>query len=203
LTFYSVYANVLIVLKNKKMSQVELKLDRINRKLSVLGDIEKDLEKIVEKEDKELNKVQQEEAYIEKTLVKLGNYTIKRSHLMELARGTAGAFLGVGLGTALGLSVNLAHKLPWINIFGILIFVFLLVGLLIYKNDKSYIHESRSSTLGYVTSKVLILYTISLVVLFAGLILFDDFPGWNLLLIKALLVGSYPAMASAAAFSLK
>jgi hypothetical protein len=185
------------------MTQIELKLNRIDRKLTALGGIERNLERIVAKEDKELSKIEKEETYIEKSLVKLGNYTIKRSHIMELARGTAGAFLGVGLGQALGLSVNLANRLPWINIFGILMFVFLLVGLLIYKNDKAFIHGTTTSTLGYITGKVAVLYSISLVVLLMGLVLFNDFPGWNLLLVKALLVGSYPAMSSAAAFSLK
>ncbi|MGA3150606.1 MAG: hypothetical protein ABSD10_03285 [Candidatus Saccharimonadales bacterium] len=185
------------------MSQTDIRLDRIDRKLGALGGIERDLERIVQKEDKELVKVEKQEAYIEKTMVKLGNYTIKRSHLMELARGTAGAFLGVGLGQALGLSVNLAKRLPWINIIGILLFVFLLVGLLIYKNDKTFIHEAKTSTFSYIISKVVVLYSISLTVLLMGLVLFNDFPGWNLLLVKALLVGSYPAMSSAAAFSLK
>lgn len=185
------------------MTQIELKLNRIDRKLTALGGIERNLERIVAKEDKELSKIEKEETYIEKSLVKLGNYTIKRSHIMELARGTAGAFLGVGLGQALGLSVNLANRLPWINIFGILMFVFLLVGLLIYKNDKAFIHGTTTGTLSYIAGKVAVLYSISLVVLLMGLVLFNDFPGWNLLLVKALLVGSYPAMSSAAAFSLK
>lgn len=182
---------------------VEKKLDKIDRKLSSLSNIEEKIEQVVEKEDKQLVEIKKEEDLIERNLVKLGTFTIKRSHLMELARGTAGAFLGVGLGQALGLSVNLAAKLPWINIFGILIFVFFLVGLLIYKNDKTFIAESKKQPLMYIFNKVMVLYAISLVVLFFGLLLFDSFPGWNVLLVKALLVGSYPAMSSAAAFSIR
>jgi hypothetical protein len=185
------------------MNKTTAELYRIDRKLSALSGIEKNLERLVAKEDNELAKVQKEEKYIEKSLFSLGNYTIKRSHVMELARGTAGAFLGVGLGTALGLSETLAKRLPWVNIIGILAFVFLLVSLLIYKNDKSYIHGAKKNMVKYISYKVIVLYSISLIVLLAGLILFNDFSGWNLLLVKALLVGSYPAMASAAAFSLK
>ena len=185
------------------MNQTNIELNRIDRKLGALSGIDKKLERLVAKEDHELAKVEKEETYIEKKLVKIGNYTLKRSHLMELARGTAGAFLGVGLGTALGLSESLAKRLHWINIIGILMFVFLLVSLLIYKNDKSFILNAKTNLVKYIASKVIILYSISLIVLLAVLILFNEFPGWNLLLVKALLVGSYPAMASAAAFSLK
>lgn len=182
---------------------INTELNRIDNKLSALGRIDKNLQKIVDKEDKEIAKVEKEESFIEKKLVKLGNYTIKRSHIMELARGTAGAFLGVGLGTALGLSETLARKLHWINIIGILLFVFVLVSLLIYKNDKSFIQNTSAGVMKYIGTKVIMLYSISLVVLLSSLVLFNDFPGWNLLLVKALLIGSYPAMAAAAAFSLK
>ena len=178
-------------------------LNRIERKLDTLESIEEKLEDVVKKEDKEIHEIQKEEAQIERTLVKLGDFTIKRSHLLELARGTAGAFLGVGLGQALGGSVLLADKLPWPNVFGILIFIFLLVGLLIYKNDKSFIDGTHIKPGRYILSKIGALYAISLSVELIGLILFNNFPGWNILLVKALLVGSYPAMSSAAAFSIK
>ncbi len=178
-------------------------LDRIERKLNRLNSIEEKLEEVVEKEDKELAQLEKEEHRVEQSLVKLGDFTIKRSHLLELARGTAGAFLGVGLGQALGISVILAQKLPWPNVIGILLFIFVLVGLLIYKNDQSYIKSHNSSTFRYIMAKITTLYAISLTVELIGLILFKNFSGWNMLLLKTLLVGSYPAMSSAAAFSLK
>jgi uncharacterized membrane protein len=181
---------------------IAVRLDRIDRRLSSLSNIEEKLERVVKQEDKEIEEIEKEERAIERNLLKLGNFTIKRSHLLELARGTAGAFLGVGLGQALGSNVALAQKLPWPNIFGILFFVFLLVGLLIYKNDKGFIQDTRKDPLNYILGKISTLYAISLAVELIGLVLFNNFPGWNTLLVKALLVGSYPAMSSAAAFSI-
>jgi len=184
-------------------TKTERQLNRIEARLTSLNTIEEKLEDVVKKEDKEIQEIEKEEKQIERTLLKLGDFTIKRSHLLELARGTAGAFLGVGLGQALGGSVTLAQKLPWPNVFGILLFIFLLVGLLIYKNDKAFMVGARIKPLGYISSKIMALYAISLAVELVGLILFNNFPGWNILLVKALLVGSYPAMSSAAAFSIK
>lgn len=184
-------------------NQTKRQLNRIERKLDTLEGIEEKLEDVVKKEDKEIMEIEKEEGQIERTLLKLGDFTIKRSHLLELARGTAGAFLGVGLGQALGGSVLLANKLPWPNVFGILIFIFLLVSLLIYKNDESFMEGAHVHPRRYILSKISALYAISLTVELIGLILFNNFPGLNILLVKALLVGSYPAMSSAAAFSLK
>jgi uncharacterized membrane protein len=183
-------------------SETKKQLNRIERKLDALEDIEEKLEDVVKKEDKEIMEIEKEEHEIERTLFKLGDYTIKRSHLLELARGTAGAFLGVGLGQALGGSISLAKSLPWLNVIGILIFIFVLVGLLIYKNDQSFIKGERAEPFEYIFKKISVLYLISICVELFGLFLFNNFPGWNALLVKALLVGSYPAMSSAAAFSI-
>jgi hypothetical protein len=184
-------------------NKTERQLNRIEDKIARLEDIEEKLEDVIKKEDKEIREIEKEEKQIERTLVKLGDFTIKRSHLLEVARGTAGAFLGVGLGQALGGHIALAKALPWPNVFGILLFIFLLVGLLIYKNDQGYIKGAHKKPVKYVFNKIMLLYVISLVVELFGLVLFNSFPGWNLLLVKALLVGSYPAMSAAAAFSLK
>jgi hypothetical protein len=159
---------------------IAVRLDRIDRRLSSLSNIEEKLERVVKQEDKEIEEIEKEERAIERNLLKLGNFTIKRSHLLELARGTAGAFLGVGLGQALGSNV----------------------ALLIYKNDKGFIQDTRKDPLNYILGKISTLYAISLAVELIGLVLFNNFPGWNTLLVKALLVGSYPAMSSAAAFSI-
>lgn len=184
-------------------AETKKQLNRIERKLDRLEGIEEKLEDVIGKEDKEIAEIEEEERQIERTLIKLGDFTIKRSHILELARGTAGAFLGVGLGQALGGNVVLAKTLPWPNVFGILLFIFLLVSLLIYKNDQGYIKGARLKPTRYVMGKIAMLYTVSLVVELFGLVLFNTFPGWDILLVKALLVGSYPAMSSAAAFSLK
>jgi uncharacterized membrane protein len=183
-------------------SKLLAKIDLLNRKLNKVEKIEEHLDKLVGKEERDVKKIEVEEKKIEKAVVRVGNINIKRSHLMELARGTAGAFLGVGLGQALANSVTLAGKLPWINILGILFFVLVLVGLLIYKNDKDQAKNHPEGVFVYIFQKLVTLYAISLVVQLLGLILFNNFPGWNEILLKALIIGSYAAMSSAAAFTL-
>ncbi|MGI8420435.1 MAG: hypothetical protein ACR2LN_07405 [Candidatus Levyibacteriota bacterium] len=179
------------------------RLDVLDQAIEKVEKLEEHLEKIVEKEQRELELIESEEIKIEKSLVQVGGVSIKRSHLLEVARGAAGAFLGVGLGQALGGSVNLAKTLPWLNTFGILIFVLLLVSVLIYKNDKDVIAKERHKhPVFYITQKLAFLYIISLCVQLLGLILFNSFPGWNPTLIKALIIGSYSAMSSAVAFTL-
>lgn len=181
--------------------RVLAKIEAINRKLNRVEKIEEHLGRLVEREDKEIKNIEKEELKIEKVLIKVGNFTIKRTHMMELARGVAGAFLGVGLGQALANSVELAGTLPWLNITGILLFILVIVGVLIYKNDKDQI-KTHENPLGYVLQKIITLYVIALIVQFLGLILFNNFPGFNETLIKALIIGSYAAMSSAAAFTL-
>lgn len=183
---------------NKILSKIE----SLDKKLDKVEKIEEHLEGLVEKENKEVQEIIEEEHKIERALVKVGDFTIKRKHLLELARGAAGAFLGVGLGQALGDSVALAQSLPWINIIGILLFIFVLAGLLIYKNDRQQIKGTGRNASFYVFQKLWQLYLISVVVQLLGLILFNNFPGWNETLIKALIIGSYLAMSSAVAFTL-
>lgn len=183
-------------------NKINKQLNRIEHKLDGLEDIEDHLEKVVKKEDKEIAKIEKEESQIEKKLVQIGNFSIRRSQVLDLARGVAGAALGVGLGQALGLSVTLANKIPWENAIGLLIFIILLSGLLIYKNEKSLINGTRKHPLRYIIDRVLMLYVISICIEFIGLVLFNNYPGWNATLAKALVVGSFPAMSSAAAFSL-
>lgn len=183
-------------------TKVLAKINALDKKLDTVEEIEKHLEKLVEKEEKEIKKVEKEERKIEKALFKIGKFTIKRSQILELARGVAGAFLGVGLGQALVNSVKLAQTLPWINTLGILAFIFILVGLLIYKHDRDQIKEKKKQPVFYILQKLTTLYLIALLVEALGLILFNSFPGWDETLIKALIIGSYAAMSSAAAFTL-
>lgn len=83
-----------------------------------------------------------------------------------------------------------------------LFFIVLLVGVLIYKNDKAIMAGTRKHPLHYIGERIMLLYAISWTVELIGLILFNNFPGWNGLLVKTLVVGSFPAMSSAAAFSI-
>ncbi|MDO8498623.1 MAG: hypothetical protein Q7S44_02455 [bacterium] len=182
-------------------SKILGKIEALDKKLEVVERVEERLEGLVEKEVKEIEEVEEEERKLEKSLLQVGKLTVKRSQLLELARGAAGAFLGVGLGQALGGSVDLAKLLPWINTLGILLFILILVGILIYKHDKDQI-PSRTNGFIYIGQKLLTLYFIAILVQLLGLVLFNNFPGWNETLIKALIIGSYVAMSSAAAFTL-
>ncbi len=186
--------------KPDRMTALNEKLKSIDEKLEAVERIEKNLTRIVDKEEAEVEKIEHEEEDIERDILRMGTLSIKRSHVLELARGTAGAFLGVGLGQALGTSVMLASRLPWINIFGILFFIILITGLLIYKNDKDVI--KKANPFRYILGKISYLYAISLVVQLIGLFLFNTFPGFGEILYKTLIVGSYTAMSSAVAFTL-
>lgn len=182
------------------MNDIAENLSDISEKLDKVEKIEEHLSKLVGKEEKQIKKMEKEEEKVDKELLTIGSLSIKRSHVLELARGAAGAFLGVGLGQALGNSVTLANKLPWLNIIGILFFIILITGLLIYKNDKDVI--KKKNPFAYILGKITYLYIISLLVQLLGLVLFNNFPGVNEILYKALIIGSYTAMSSAVAFTL-
>ncbi len=182
------------------MTDVANELKTISSKLRSIEKLEKRLVGMERREEKKENDIEREEEKIEKELLAIGSVTIKRSHVLELARGAAGAFLGVGLGQSLGNSVTLAAKLPWINILGILFFIIVITGLLIYKNDKDVI--KKINPFRYIAGRIAYLYFISLCVQLLGLILFNNYPGQGELLYKALIIGSYTAMSSAVAFTL-
>ncbi len=182
-------------------SKILSKINELDKKLDAVEDIEGHLEKLVEKEDQEIKKIEKEETKIERAVFEVGAFTIKKSQMLELARGVAGAFLGVGLGQVLGGSVKMAETLPWVNTLGILLFIFILVGVLIYKHDKDQITQHDSAVF-YIFKRLFTLYLIALLVELLGLALFNNFPGWDTTLLKALIIGSYSAMSSAVAFTL-
>ncbi len=192
--------------KRVTTKQLDSKLKRV---LGVEKHIEtelRSLEKLERKVDKEemaairkQKEIQKEEKKIERQLFQFGKFTFKRKHLLELIRGTAGAFLGVGLGKSL-LSYNtLAAELPWFNVIGILIFILLISGLLIYKTEAEYI---RKEGMIIVYRKIFALYLISLIIEFFALWLFAGIPGYNTELIKLMILGSYTAMAGAVTFTI-
>ena len=89
-------------------SKILTKINILDKKLDKVERIEEHLEKLVEREDKEIEKVEKGELKIERALFRINKFTIKKSQVLELARGVAGAFLGVGLGQALVNSVKTA-----------------------------------------------------------------------------------------------
>ncbi len=138
--------------------------------------------------------IAQEEQKIERVLVKVGDFTFKRRHLLEGIRGTAGAFLGVGLGRGLLNMEEIAQALPWWKIIGLLIFILALSTLLLYKNMRK---EVESKGWRVVWVRLVSLYTIAIVVELFALWLFGGMPSSIETLVKILVIGSYAAMAGA------
>ncbi|MAG60788.1 hypothetical protein CL619_03300 [archaeon] len=163
----------------------------------------KKLEKKVDKEErinlKKQQEIKKEEKRIESQLFQFGKFTFKRKHMLELIRGTAGAFLGVGLGKSLLSYETLATELPWTNILGILVFIFIVSGLLIYKTEYDFIKKEGMSI---VYRKLLTLYLISVIIEFFALWLFGGITGYNAELVKLMILGSYAAMAGAVTFTI-
>lgn len=180
--------------KNKKGAQKQVlkKLDRIERKL---GSIRQKEDRIMIEE----KKLEHEEEKVEKILFNIGNFEFKRKHVLELIRGTAGAFFGVGIGRNLLNLQDLAAKLPWWNVLGILIFVLFVSGLLIYKNEKNYVKQK-----GYIVvfRKLILLYIIAIAVELISLWLFKALPPETAIIIKMLVIGSFAAMGGAVTFSI-
>ena len=118
--------------KRERKKRVSSQLSKINRKV-------RNLERLERKIQKEELQIEKEENQIEKDIFRIGKLTFKRKHFLELIRGTAGAFLGVGLGMTLVNTKGLATNLPWPNVIGILLFIWVISSLLVYKNEKDFI----------------------------------------------------------------
>lgn len=182
-----------------KLDKISSKLNRMDSKLNKLEKVEERVEteeKVVEKKEVQ---IQKEEQKVENAIFRLGKFTFKRTHLMVLIKGTAGSFLGVGLGRSLLNMEELANKLPWWNIIGILFFILIISGLLIYKSEKETI---KTEGLKIVWKRLITLYFLAILVEFIALLLFMSLPASSAALIKVLVIGSYAAMAGAVSFSL-
>ncbi len=182
-----------------QLQKISRRLGKIERELSTIERVEKKVEAEERLELKKQEEIRKEERKIERALFTLGKFTFKRKHLLELIRGTAGAFLGVGLGKSLLSFSGLAETLPWWNIIGIFIFILVVSTLLIYKNEHDYVQKEGISV---VWKKLLFLYIIAFVVEFFALWLFGGIPGSGVILAKMMIIGSYPAMAGAVSFSI-
>ena len=182
-----------------KVALVLKKLGRIEKELKGIEKIEHRVEREERQELSEQKKIEKEERKIERALFQIGKFTFKRKHLLEIIRGTAGAFLGVGLGKGLLSLSDLAQTLGWLNIVGILLFILIISSLLIYKNEHDYIHKKG---IFVIWKKLVFLYAISLFVEFFALWLFGGLPASSIVLGKMLIIGSYSAMAGAVSFSI-
>lgn len=175
------------------------KVSRVEREFRQIRKTEDKLLKQESRIERKENKILAEEQKIEKVLFKFGRLEFKRKHLLELIKGIAGAFLGVGLGRGILNLDALVEKLPWWNIIGILIFIIGISWLLIYKNERQHIQKHGFSI---VWKKLVFLYVISLLIEFIALWLLASLPSDFATLIKVLVIGSYAAMAGAVSFSL-
>ena len=184
---------------HKEESELIRRLSRIEQKVDTIKTGEKTLEKEEKNVEKTEQAIQKEQQKMERTLFQLGKFTFKRKHVMELIRGTAGAFFGVGIGKNLLNLQDLSAKLPWWNVLGILLFVLLVSSLLIYKNEKDFIRKR-----GYfiVFRKLILLYLIAMVVELISLWLFKALPPEIAVIIKMLIIGSFAAMGGAVTFSI-
>lgn len=182
-----------------KLNQISNKLNKIDSKLDKLEKVEEKIEREEKSVEKKEIQIQKEEKKIENILFQIGKFTFKRAHLMVLIKGTAGSFLGVGLGRTILNMEDLANKLPWWNVIGILFFILIISGLLIYKSEKELI---KKEGLKVVWTRLAALYIMALLVELIALWLFMGIPASNIALIKVLIIGSYAAMAGAVSFSL-
>lgn len=185
--------------KSSYLSKISKKLSSIDKRISSIQKEENKIEKEEERINKKLITISKEEEHIEKTIIKIGNLELKRKHLYELVRASAGAFLGVGLGRGLLGLDTLAKNLSWFNVIGILAFVLIISSILIYKDQRVNIEEKGKRI---IFQRLFFIYLISVLMEYISILLFnvsyDSFGN----LLKILIVGSYTAMASAVTFSL-
>ncbi len=185
---------------------IEQKLDSLQRDVAEVKKIQKKLlarEKSIEKKEgtivRKEDELRKHEEKIERALFSVAGFTFRRRHLLEIIRGIAGSFLGVGLGRNLLNMEQLAANLSWLNIIGLLFFILVISGLLIYKNERTTV---STKGLKLVFSKLVFLYFMAILVEFLALVLFNALPGTPVLMIKVLIIGSFAAMAGAVSFSL-
>jgi len=184
--------------KNSEKKEILTQIALLNKKLELMAQREGKIEKTERRIEKEEKKIEKEEVNVEHVLFKIGNVMFKRKHLLGFIRGIAGSFLGVGLGKVLLNQEGLANQLSWWNIFGIMLFILFISGLLIYKNEKEYV---KTKGYGIIIQRLVFLYVLSLLVELMSLWLFNAIPGEFGTLIKVLIIGSYAAMAGAVSFT--
>jgi uncharacterized membrane protein len=192
---------------------MSMKLDRLEMKIDLLrkqqenteDDIEEsldateDTEEDVENLGKDMDKVEKDIDKIEESIMQIGRFTVGREHFMELARGVAGAFLGVGVGLGIRWMPGVAENLAWANAVGILVFIFALGSVLIYKNEREWIRKQGNV---FIPKRLMHLFIISIGVEVIALYLFNMMPADPSIAVKTLVVGSYPAMSGAITFTI-
>lgn len=176
----------------RRLDLIDARMKRIEREEKV---IEKE-EKVVEKK---LNRIEKEEENIEKVILRIGKVGVRKRHLLELIRASAGAFLGVGIGRGLIGLDGVAKNLSWLNIIAILFFILGISFLLIYKDEKG---SPKSGGKLVLFQRLFFIYAVSVIIELISIFLFNVSFDSSQTLAKIIIVGSYTAMASAITFSL-
>lgn len=177
---------------SKEVNKVEGEVDNVEKNIGKIG---QDID-IVEKN---INKLGKDVEKIEENLLTIGRFTVGREHFMEMARGAAGAFLGVGIGLSTGWVPGTVAGLQWVHIIAILAFVLGIGSILIFKYEKEWVDKHGNV---FVIKRITYLFIISLGIQFIALILFNLLPGDVDTIVRVLIAGSYPAMAGAITFTI-
>ena len=136
---------------------------------------------------------------IEGDVVKIRKFTIQKRHLTELARGTAGAFIGISIGMGLRWVPIFAAQIEWINAIAILIFIMGLGAVLLFKAEGEWIAKEGNI---YVAKRLGQLFGISTFVIILAMFMFNMVPDTPEMFVKTVVVGLYPAMSGAITFTI-
>ncbi len=187
----------------KKIEKSEKRIEKTSKKIfEEETEIEKIGKKVLEKEkdiEKTEKSILEKEGEIKEALVKIAMFTFRKDRILELARGVAGAFIGVAIGFGLIITPQLASVLAWQNVIGILILILGISAILIYKNKKEGMDKEGMS---FVVKRLVTLYIICICIEAVTLLLFGALSQEVEILAKTLIIGSYPAMAGAVAFTI-
>ncbi len=191
---------------SEKLDRLEGKIDKIRRlQEDTEEDVEESLEAAEETEkdvqgiERDVDKIEKNLDVVEENVLKLSKFTIGKRHFTELARGTAGAFIGVSVGMGLRWMPIFAENMEWIHVVAVLGFIFGLGAMLLFKTEKDWVKKEGNI---FVIKRLVQLYVISLVVVLIALVLFNMIPDDPYMLIKTIIVGSYPAMSGAITFTI-
>jgi uncharacterized membrane protein len=190
---------------NEKLDRLETKIDKLRKSQKDTGDdVEESLEAAEETEkdvdgiSRKINEMDDSLDKIEENMIRVGRFSISR-HFTEIARGTAGAFIGVSLGMSLRWMPILAESLEWANLIAIMIFILSLSAVLLFKTEKDQIKKEGNF---FVAKRITQLYVISLIVVILAFTAFNMLPSDPWMLFKSVIVGTYPAMSGAITFSI-
>lgn len=180
-------------MKKGKRTAIAKKIQEIEKKEETIEDLEERIEDLQEKSEETLDKLDEGEKRIERAVLALGRFTIRKKYLLETTRVMAGAALGVSVGMSLRIIPEIAKNLPWANIIGIFSFIMFISIVLVYKSEHIF---GRSG----VIKKLVEIMLISVFVEVVTLYLFNILPSDPETLLKVVVVGLFPTMSGAITF---